>query len=187
MKVISGGQTGVDISALRAAKKVNLETGGFAPPQFMTIDGPEPELGSVYGLAEANTAGGAAGYILRSQMNSNAASAVIAVYVKESAGTGKTIEYTKNGKWPNTQPPRITNGSMFVEVEDSRKPLLVIYDIEAQPDKVVAAIQCFLRKHAPKTVNVCGNRDFDEVMDFEGDVEKIFVRAFQPFKKPETN
>jgi hypothetical protein len=182
MRVISGGQTGVDIAALRAAAKANLSTGGFAPLGFMTIDGPNLELGSLYGLVEANTAGEAQGYILRSQMNSDAADVVIAVYVRESPGTGKTIEYSRNGVWPKKLHPRVTNDLMFVEIEKTRKPLLIVFDVENQPDKVVAGIQCFLKKHNPKTVNVCGNRDFGDMMDFEGSVEDILFRAFQPFK-----
>lgn len=43
-KIISGGQTGVDICALRAAKRANIETGGWAPFGYITIKGPQKEL-----------------------------------------------------------------------------------------------------------------------------------------------
>lgn len=49
-KIISGGQTGVDIAALRAAKIVGLETGGTAPHGFRTLDGAAPWLGTKFGL-----------------------------------------------------------------------------------------------------------------------------------------
>jgi hypothetical protein len=51
-KVISGGQTGVDQIGLRAGYKAGLETGGTAPWRFRTDVGPEPRLGSVFGLKE---------------------------------------------------------------------------------------------------------------------------------------
>lgn len=51
-KVISGGQTGVDIAGLRAAKEVGLETGGWMPKNFTTTDGPMPEWAEEFGLQE---------------------------------------------------------------------------------------------------------------------------------------
>jgi hypothetical protein len=50
--LISGGQTGVDQSALRAAARLGLATGGYAPLGWRTLDGPDPALGSTYGLVE---------------------------------------------------------------------------------------------------------------------------------------
>lgn len=50
MKIISGGQIGADIAALRAAKEHGLETGGWATSRFMTRYGPLPSMGDVYGL-----------------------------------------------------------------------------------------------------------------------------------------
>lgn len=51
-RVISGGQVGADIAALRAAKELGLETGGYCPAGWTTKTGPNPELGSLYGLEE---------------------------------------------------------------------------------------------------------------------------------------
>ncbi len=51
-KIISGGQIGADIAALRIAKRLGLETGGFATKGFRTLKGRNPKLGSVYGLKE---------------------------------------------------------------------------------------------------------------------------------------
>lgn len=41
-KIISGGQTGVDIAALEVAKKLNIETGGWAPPDLQNEAGDIP-------------------------------------------------------------------------------------------------------------------------------------------------
>ena len=49
--VISGGQTGVDAAALRAARRLGLQTGGWAPRGWRTLDGPAPWLAD-YGLRE---------------------------------------------------------------------------------------------------------------------------------------
>lgn len=54
-KVISGGQTGVDIAALRAAKAVGLETGGWMPKGWRTEAGPRPEYAEMYGIQETSS------------------------------------------------------------------------------------------------------------------------------------
>lgn len=51
-QVISGGQIGADIAALKAAKQFGIKTGGWAPKDFRTRDGNNPALGTVYGLNE---------------------------------------------------------------------------------------------------------------------------------------
>lgn len=52
IKVISGGQTGVDQAAWRAAKACGIETGGWMPKGFLTEDGPRPEFAELYGAKE---------------------------------------------------------------------------------------------------------------------------------------
>ena len=52
IKVISGGQTGADLGALRGASFCSVETGGWAPKGWKTEEGPDPGLGYVYGLRQ---------------------------------------------------------------------------------------------------------------------------------------
>lgn len=49
-KILSGGQTGADQAALRAAKALGLETGGWCPAKHRTEYGSMPDLERVYGL-----------------------------------------------------------------------------------------------------------------------------------------
>lgn len=51
VKIISGGQTGVDQAGLFAAKEVGIPTGGWAPKGWRTEVGPAPWLAN-YGLVE---------------------------------------------------------------------------------------------------------------------------------------
>lgn len=51
-KVISGGQTGADQAGIVAAKVCGLSTGGYAPRDFLTEEGPCPWLGGIYGLVQ---------------------------------------------------------------------------------------------------------------------------------------
>jgi hypothetical protein len=50
--VVSGGQTGVDQAAWRAAKRLGIRTGGWMPKGFLTEDGNRPELAGLYGAVE---------------------------------------------------------------------------------------------------------------------------------------
>jgi hypothetical protein len=54
-KVVSGGQTGADQGAWRAARASGLPTGGMMPLGFLTEDGP-PEFAELYGAKEMPTA-----------------------------------------------------------------------------------------------------------------------------------
>jgi hypothetical protein len=62
VKVISGGQTGVDQAGLRAARRMGFHTGGWAPRGWLTLDGSAPWLAE-YGLAEHG------GYAARTRAN----------------------------------------------------------------------------------------------------------------------
>ena len=55
MKIISGGQTGVDQIALLVAKELGFETGGYAPKNFLTENGLMVELLKGFGLQELDT------------------------------------------------------------------------------------------------------------------------------------
>jgi hypothetical protein len=54
-KVISGGQTGVDQTALEAAKEAGLKTGGWAPRGWKTLRGTDYRLRDEFGLREASS------------------------------------------------------------------------------------------------------------------------------------
>jgi hypothetical protein len=50
VKVISGGQRGVDLGALRAAKALGYPTGGTMPHAFRREDGCHPEMAEEFGM-----------------------------------------------------------------------------------------------------------------------------------------
>jgi len=52
MKIISGGQTGVDQTGLFVARQLGYETGGTAPHDWKTDDGPAPWLAD-FGLVQS--------------------------------------------------------------------------------------------------------------------------------------
>jgi hypothetical protein len=55
--IISGGQTGADEAALRAAKLWGIPTGGWMPKGWRTLDGPKPQFEELYGMKEHSSTG----------------------------------------------------------------------------------------------------------------------------------
>lgn len=55
-KIVSGGQSGADQAAWRAACAAGIPTGGAMPLGFLTEDGPRPEFAERFGAAELATA-----------------------------------------------------------------------------------------------------------------------------------
>ena len=55
MKIISGGQTGADIAGLKVAKKYEIQTGGYMPKGYKTLEGNKPEYKDTYSMKETNT------------------------------------------------------------------------------------------------------------------------------------
>jgi hypothetical protein len=85
-KLVSGGQTGVDLVGLRFGHMFGFPTGGLAPRGFKTQNGSKPELGSVFKLTEAN-----GGYSIRTYGNvANSDFTLIMAQNLESAGTKLT-------------------------------------------------------------------------------------------------
>ncbi len=99
-KIISGGQTGADIGGLRAAKILNLATGGWMPRNFLTEDGPKPEWASTYGLLEHSSHR----HTARTQSNVLACDGVF-IIGKPSAGSLLTRHYAENYSKPYFQFP----------------------------------------------------------------------------------
>ncbi len=52
MRIISGGQTGVDIAGVRTAKLFKFATGGWMPAGWKTLDGPRPEYENLYNMQQ---------------------------------------------------------------------------------------------------------------------------------------
>ncbi|NJL70656.1 MAG: hypothetical protein HC888_03070 [Candidatus Competibacteraceae bacterium] len=130
-KVISGGQTGVDIAGLRAAKLCGLETGGTAPKGYRTMDGVNYDLRDIFGVAEhADWA-----YPPRTECNVKDSDATIRVATNfDSTGERLTHKYLCKHRRP------------YFDV-DPRNP----------PD--VAEVVEWLRDNRVEILNVAGNSE----------------------------
>ena len=85
MRVISGGQTGVDQIALEVAQELGLETGGWMPKGFMTESGVRPDMAVRFGMLESDSAN----YPKRTELN--VADASVTILLNKDMGPGSRL------------------------------------------------------------------------------------------------
>jgi hypothetical protein len=87
-RIISGGQTGVDRTAIEIAKAYGIETGGVAPKGYRTESGPDPTL-ATFGLEQDRSFE----YWPRTKRNVLDSDGTALFYEKQSSGTRLTARY----------------------------------------------------------------------------------------------
>jgi hypothetical protein len=132
-KIISGGQTGADMGGLAAGRELGIETGGTAPRDWLTEDGPQEALLRSFDLTECKTAG----YPARTRQN-----------VMDSDGTLLVGPYRTGGS-------RLTR-DIAVELN---KPLFHLPYEENQAR--VQDFKKWLEDYRIAILNVAGNRESD--------------------------
>jgi hypothetical protein len=132
-KIVSGGQTGADQAAWRAAEAYGVSTGGWMPEGFQTEDGPRPEFAEQYGAAELPMDSGAA----RTEQN-----------VQDSDATLWFGETTTSGA-------QETVGAC----QRLGKPCMPVYPGASFEPSHVAT---WIAENKVRTLNVAGNREGEE-------------------------
>lgn len=100
IRVISGGQTGVDQAGLYAAAECGLDTGGYMPKGWRTQEGPRPEFADVFGMHEHFSPA----YQPRTEWNvANAHATVILAKHFQSSGTLLTTNLCRKHNKPSVQ------------------------------------------------------------------------------------
>jgi len=163
-KIISGGQTGGDIGGLEGAKAVGIETGGTAPPNWLSGDKNEKALlesfGLVEGVSDPKT------YPKRTMKNVDDSDGTLATLWGTSVGTSKTIGYAQTGKWQHGTGKSSDKG---------HRPVLVITtkDVNEAAEQLLE----FVIKNNIKTLNVAGHREVSHpgIAEF---TKNVIIKAF---------
>jgi hypothetical protein len=146
-KIISGGQTGVDLGALEGARDCGIPTGGTAPPNWMSGGRPEPNLLQSFGLQKLKEWDPKI-YPKRSMKNVDDADATIAIVWGFSVGTQKTIGYCQTGEWK------------YPMTESRRKFVTPCCQIFTEDLNTAAfAIECFIQENDYRVLNFAGHRE----------------------------
>jgi hypothetical protein len=132
-KIISGGQTGADQAAWRAAKAYGVSTGGWMPEGFLTEDGPRPEFAEGFGAAELAGAGDPTPH----EQNTKNSDATLWFGDTTTADAHATV----------------------ITCQRLGKPCMLVYPgATFEPSHVVA----WIAQNTIRTLNVAGNRDTEE-------------------------
>lgn len=144
-RIISGGQSGVDIAALRAAKTKRVPTGGAMPRGWRTLAGAHPEYEALYGMHEHRSAE----WKPRTYENVKASDITIRIAVDfQSNGEVCTMNAIEHHGRPHYDiPVRRENGGLIVAESD-------IFDAVWKIEEVAGTI---LSRHV--TVNIAGNSE----------------------------
>lgn len=130
IKIVSGGQTGVDRAALDAALETGTECGGWCPEGRLAEDG---EIPSHYPLTELK----ASGYTKRTRQNVIDSDGTVIIYFGAlSGGTEKTLLFCLNHK----------------------RPYLLIDASELTPERTAERIKRFVTDHSIGVLNIAGPR-----------------------------
>lgn len=138
VKIISGGQTGADIAALRVGKYLGYEVGGWMPKEWWTQGGPKSEYEKLYNMKECQTKG----YSARTYAN-----------VRDSDGTIRfALDFNSPGEI-------CTLGA----INTHKKPYLdiCVKDIicRQKSNESINAIHIFIVNNNIKTLNIAGNSE----------------------------
>lgn len=98
-KVISGGQIGVDLAALKAAKYMGIETGGTCERHYSTLDGADwgEAIAKEYGLVPAR----AGGYPARTEANVRSSDCTVRLAINfRTYGEQCTLKYIQKHSKP---------------------------------------------------------------------------------------
>jgi hypothetical protein len=135
-RVLSGGQTGVDQAALRAAKACGIRTGGHAPAGWKTEAGPMPSLAD-YGLMQCLSPN----YAERTRLNvaDSDATLILTDRTPLTGGTLLTMNLADRTRhcWVSVLHPKGTDKFAFV----------------------VGQAEIWLRQTQPEGLNVAGPRE----------------------------
>jgi hypothetical protein len=141
VRVVSGGQTGADQAALRAAKALGFQTGGWVPRGCLTEGGPAPWLVTEFGCRESASAG----YPARTRLNVAESDATL-IFSRcwepgHPTGTGSLL----------TKQTCVALGKLHLVADpfDGCEPL----------DAAAEGIRQWLTRYQVRTLNVAGSRE----------------------------
>ncbi len=144
MKIISGGQTGVDRGALEAALDLGVACGGWCPAGRRAEDGP---ISDRFPLQETESAG----YPARTERNVVESSATVLLYMTHSPGTKRTAKLCRDHRKPYL-PLKLRRGGLDEPgvIEDDVAIALTVSFLQARASQLGTA---------PLVVNFAGNRE----------------------------
>ncbi|MBX6311836.1 MAG: hypothetical protein IRY99_02785 [Isosphaeraceae bacterium] len=152
-RVISGGQTGVDQAAWRAARAAGIATGGWMPRGFATETGPRPEFAALYGAVEHASAD----YAERTIANVRSADGTL-VFAGDRPGPGTALT--------------------IAACHEAGVPILVLHPDRLSGDAAPEHVAAWIAAHGLRTLNVAGERE-STMPGLGARIEAYLLRLFR--------
>jgi hypothetical protein len=180
-KIISGMQSGADISGLQAGEALGIPTGGTGTKGHKSEAGTGKksdnskiglkenlELAKRFDIKE----GESTNFRVRTELNVDNSNATIAFRTQRSPGTDGTIGYSQTGKWSKGN----TKEGIY---SDGYRPVLVLNNLNLSKNNI-KLIQEFVKKH-PGVLNIAGSRE-SSVPGSTKKIKNLLVVALSPIK-----
>ena len=167
-KIISGGQTGADQGGLEAAVALDLESGGTAPWNYMTENGPQMVMLQTYGLVAGKY--DSRTYPKRTEQNVKDADATVIFGDVNERGSGLTDRLCFKHKRPgcvisfgglkeSSQVRTLLQSYQDVFWADSYSSERKLRGGMLPKETVERSFVYWLRENDVRTLNVAGNRE----------------------------
>jgi len=114
MRIISGGQTGIDEMGLQVAKELGLLTGGFMPKDYKTETGNKPEFVELYGMKEHPSSD----YNARTELNIQLSGGTIIFGDISSPGSKSALKFLKKHQKPYIANPTVEEIKEFIKYQE---------------------------------------------------------------------
>lgn len=159
--VYSGGNTGADVSGLRAARRLNIPTGGWAAWNWMTERGPAPGLAG-YGLRIHPNATERDPYSARTDANVHSADLTVLFHRPPlDGGSWRTFRTAGRADRPCHV---LTRADLWLNGRDGHGD-----PIREPHPETIYRFRCILDELRPEVLNVAGNRE-SKSPGIQGDV-----------------
>lgn len=160
-RIISGGQDGADVAALRAARRLGIPTGGWMPAGFRTARGPRPDYEALYGVR--CTAG--EDYVTRTALNVQEADATVRfAWDWRSRGELATLREIRR------------HGKPYLDISIDRESVPGVSIPFISCDLTPTELRYWLGTNHVRVLNVAGNAS----CWIEHEVEEFLVAALGP-------
>jgi len=167
-RVITGGQVGIDQVVMRWAQRANLETGGTAPREFRTADGPNESLAWKFNMQELEcdkTTPLPMQYRMRTVRNIDQAHGAFVFRISRSQFTDRAIGYCQSCVW---RAPKLGLGDTPPDIKHAHRPIFSVYPdiLKGKHSKnlhsplwemEVQRAQTFIKTHRIQTLYVFGH------------------------------
>lgn len=168
MRIISGGQCGVELGALQGTANYNIQhidsgvsIGGYVPKGWMTETGPQKDMLKEYGLKEdIHPIPGFDRWKSRDIKNIDKSDLVVIIFLSQQKDDRleRAAWYALHGEYKSER--LLKSDTKFFEIHEGGKPVIFVWELNQDTlSKVSSFISKTIHRLSPKNVLFKGSRE----------------------------